>query len=70
MTDDFALHTSPEVGAILICDGDPDGQTVNYDIFNNILLVREDVQLVRISANFHVIPVRVVGIWSKLCTGA
>ena len=32
------------------------GQTVNYGMFDNILSVQEDVLLVRIVANFHVIP--------------
>ena len=40
------------------------GQTVNYGIFDNILSVQENVKLVQIGANFHIIMVRVVRICS------
>ena len=43
-------------------------QTVNCGIFNcKVLLVREDVQLLRIGAKFHVIPLWVGLIWSWQC---
>ena len=41
-------------------------QIINYEIFDNILSVR-DVQVVGIVANLHVLLVRVVWIWSQQC---